>query len=72
MSEVTEHTCTHATCVYLISMMAPGKCCKTMWTRWKTLDLKSEDLDLILLLIKLRGLGFFLYKKDYAYFTGLL
>ena len=43
-----------------------------MWTRWKTLDLKSEDLDLILLLIKLLGLGFFLYKKDYTYVTGLL
>ena len=43
-----------------------------MWTRWKTLDLKSEDLDLILLLIKLLGLGFFLYKKDYIYVTGLL
>ena len=53
-------------------MTAPGKCCKTMWTRWKTLDLKSEDLDLILLLIKLLGLGFFLYKKDYTYVTGLL
>ena len=72
MSEVPEHACTHVTCICLISTMAPGKCCKTVRTRWKTLDLKSEDLDLILLLTKLLGLGFFLYQKDYTYLTGLL
>ena len=35
----------HVTCICLISTVAPGKCCKTVRTRWKTLDLKSEDLD---------------------------